>query len=101
MPRVLINLGTEMVYILEQRLKAQQIPADKGSKVLKDVILTMLDPIFYEEVFKPQEVYSIVATRQIFDRLAHSSIMRLSTSRFVQTFPLRVAKMHHAFRLRH
>lgn len=81
MPFVMINLGTEMVYILEQRLKAQQIPLEKGNKVLKEVVLTMFDPLFYEEVFRPQEVYTIGATRQIFDRLAHSSIMRLSTAR--------------------
>ena len=87
MPIVMINLGTEMIYILEQRLKAQEIPSEKGFKVLKDVALTMFDATFYEEVFKPQEVYTIVATRQVFDRLAHSSIMRLSTSRSPHPFP--------------
>lgn len=33
---------------------------------------------FIEELFKPQEVYTDRSTRQIFDRLAHSSIMRLN-----------------------
>lgn len=33
---------------------------------------------FMTELFKPQEVYSSASTRQIFDRLAHSSIMRLN-----------------------
>eukprot|EP00951_Prasinocladus_malaysianus_P011747 scaffold86964_cov38-Prasinocladus_malaysianus.AAC.1 len=69
-----------MVYILEQRLKAQQIPAEKAEKVLKDVVQTMFNQGFYAEVFRPQEVYNIGSTRQIFDRLAHSSIMRLSTA---------------------
>lgn len=81
MPIVMANLGAEMIYILEQRLKAQQIPVDKGSKVLKDVVLTMFNQHFYSEVFRPQEVYNIGSTRQVFDRLAHSSIMRLSTAR--------------------
>ena len=35
---------------------------------------------FIEELFKPQEIYSNESTRQIFDRLAHSSIMRLNES---------------------
>lgn len=33
MPLLVVNLGCEMVYILEQRLKAQNIPADKACKV--------------------------------------------------------------------
>ena len=35
---------------------------------------------FIAELFKPQELYSSASARQIFDKLAHSSIMRLSTS---------------------
>jgi hypothetical protein len=33
------------------------------------------------QVFKPAVMYSSTSTRQIFERLAHSSIMRLSESR--------------------
>jgi hypothetical protein len=81
MPIVMANLGAEMIYILEQRLKAQQIPEEKGNKVLQDVVLNMFKQQFYNEAFKPQEVYNIASVRQVFDKLAHSSIMRLSTSR--------------------
>ena len=81
MPLVVINLGTEMVYILEQRLRAQAIPGDKSTKVLHDVARTMFNANFMQQVFVPQELYSNASTRQIFDRLAHSSIMRLSESR--------------------
>lgn len=38
----------------------------------------MYTPLFLEELFKPQEVYSAAATKQIFEKLAHSSIMRLN-----------------------
>ena len=40
----------------------------------------MFTPDFIAELFKPQELYSSAPARQIFDKLAHSSIMRLSTS---------------------
>lgn len=73
-----------MLYILEQRLKAQAIPPDKSVKVLQDVVASMFDRQFVEKLFAPQEVYSISSTRKIFDRLAHSSIMRLSESRLGQ-----------------
>jgi hypothetical protein len=32
MPLIINNLGGEMVYILEQRLEAQAVPADKAKK---------------------------------------------------------------------
>lgn len=88
MPVLIVNMGGEMVYILEQRLQAQKIPDQKGQKVLHDVVRTMYYPRFIEELFKPQEMYSIQSTRQIFDRLAHSSIMRLNESSMDKLFDL-------------
>lgn len=32
MPVLVVNLGMEMIYVLEQRLRAQCIPADKGRR---------------------------------------------------------------------
>ena len=88
MPILIVNMGGEMVYILEQRLEAQKIPDSKGQKVLQDVVRTMYYPRFIEELFKPQEMYSTQSTRQIFDRLAHSSIMRLNESSMDKLFDL-------------
>lgn len=34
LPFAIINLGAEMIYIVDQRLKAQQIPEDRGKEVL-------------------------------------------------------------------
>lgn len=80
MPMLIVNMGGEMVYILAQRLQAQNVPLDKSKRVLQDVIRTMYNPMFIQELFRPQDVYSMQSTRQIFDRLAHSSIMRLNES---------------------
>lgn len=112
MPIILINFGGEMVYILEQRLHAQNVAQDKAQKVLEDVLTTMYNPKvgwrksigikpcrhyvhpvllclyphhffpkkFIQELFKPQEMYTSSSTREIFNKLAHSSIMRLNES---------------------
>lgn len=48
--------------------------------MLQDVVRTMFNAKFIEELMKPQELYSMSSLRGIFDRLAHSSIMRLSES---------------------
>mmetsp|Transcript_6051 Transcript_6051/g.14032 ORF Transcript_6051/g.14032 Transcript_6051/m.14032 type:complete len:379 (+) Transcript_6051:92-1228(+) len=95
MPILIVNMGGEMVYILEQRLQAQKIPDSKGQKVLNDVVRTMYYPRFIEELFKPQEMYSIQSTRQIFDRLAHSSIMRLNESSMDKLFDLMAMGFKH------
>ena len=85
---LIINMGGEMVYILAQRLQAQNVPLDKSKRVLQDVIRTMYNPAFIAELFRPQDVYSMQSTRQIFDRLAHSSIMRLNESSMDKLFDL-------------
>lgn len=88
MPILVMNLGGEMMYILNQRLQAQNIPHEKAVKVLSDVIRTMFTPAFIEELFKPQEMYTNAATKQIFDKLAHSSIMRLNKTSMDKLYDL-------------
>ncbi|GBF93200.1 hypothetical protein Rsub_05932 [Raphidocelis subcapitata] len=89
MPWIVINLGGEMLYVLEQRLKAQSVPAGKAARVLQDVAATLLDRAFLEEkLFVPQETYSLSSTKKIFERLAHSSIMRLSDASMDKLFDL-------------
>jgi len=88
MPIIVLNMGGEMIYILNQRLQAQNIPADKGKKVLADVIRTMYTEVFLDELFKPQEVYTRASTKQIFDKLAHSSVMRLNKTSMDKLYDL-------------
>ena len=86
MPIVVINMGGEMVYILQQRLQAQKVPDDKAVKVLQDVVRAMYSPLFITELFKPQEMYTSSSTKQIFEKLAHSSIMRLNKQSMEKVF---------------
>ncbi|XP_010624122.1 protein OSCP1 isoform X2 [Fukomys damarensis] len=88
LPLLFLNLGGEMLYILDQRLRAQNIPADKARKVLNDIIMTMFNRKFMEELFKPQELYSKKALRTIYDRLAHASIMRLNQASMDKLYDL-------------
>lgn len=88
MPILVLNLGGEMIYILNQRLQAQNIPREKAVKVLGDVMKHMYTQVFLDELFKPQEIYSVASTKQIFDKLAHSSIMRLNKTSMDKLFDL-------------
>ncbi|XP_078477881.1 protein OSCP1 [Lampetra fluviatilis] len=88
LPLLFINLGGEMLYILDQRLRAQTIPVDKARKVMNDIISTMFTKRFMEELLKPQELYSKKALRTVFDRLAHASIMRLNAASMDKLYDL-------------
>ncbi|XP_067867140.1 protein OSCP1 [Heterodontus francisci] len=98
LPLLFINLGGEMLYILDQRLRAQNIPSDKAKKddwpetdrqrVMNDIISTMFNKKFMEELFKSQELYSKKALRTVFDRLAHASIMRLNQASMDKLYDL-------------
>ena len=95
MPWAVLNMGSEMLYILEQRLQAQNIADDKASRVLQDVVTTMFSDQFLGELFKPQRMYSQAATRQLFDQLAHSSIMRLNSQSMDKLYDLMTMAAKH------
>jgi hypothetical protein len=88
MPIIVLNMGGEMVYILHQRLQAQTVQDEKAKKVLQDVVRAMFSPLFIIELFKAQEMYSTASTKQIFEKLAHSSIMRLNKSSMDKLYDL-------------
>lgn len=48
------------------------------SIVMNDIIGTMFNKAFMEELLKPQDLYSHRALRTVLTRLAHASIMRLN-----------------------
>jgi len=88
MPICCINMGSDMVYILEQRLEAQRISVEKTRRVLSDVCSTMFSKKFIDDLFKPQVMYSAFFIRQIFNRLAHSSIMCLNETSMDKLYDL-------------
>lgn len=48
--------------------------------MLADVVQNLSSPPFVEELFKKQKMYTEEGVRKLFERLAHSSIMRLNES---------------------
>ncbi len=48
--------------------------------MVNDIVSAMFHSKFVEEICRPQELYPKRAVKQIFEKLAHSSIMRLNES---------------------
>jgi hypothetical protein len=66
MPWIFCNLASEMLYVLEQRLRAQAIAAPKAARVLQDLIAVMFDRKFLEEkLFIPQDTYTLSSTKKV------------------------------------
>ena len=105
LPIMFFNLGGEMLYILDQRLRSQKVGKAKSAKgiiqqsfrylcsymcrhgvpylttpVMRDIVGQMLDPRCVKEIFRPQKVLTKKSLRTVFDRLAHASIMKLNSS---------------------
>ena len=54
LPFIFINLGGEMVYILEQRLREQDLDPSKRTKVLEEILQSMFSSKVVTEIFRPQ-----------------------------------------------
>lgn len=61
-----------------------------AAAVLQDVLQTMFNQGFLEELFKPQRMYSAANVKHVFEKLAHSSIMRLNRSSMDKLFDLMI-----------
>ncbi|CAF2594731.1 unnamed protein product [Rotaria sp. Silwood2] len=81
-------MGGEMVYILDQRLSAQEIVDQKAAKVINDIVGAMFNSKFVDELFRPQELYPKKSVKHIFEKLAHSSIMRLNEASMDKLYDL-------------
>lgn len=56
--------------------------------MLQDVLRTTFHESFLTELFKPQRMYSVANVKVVFEKLAHSSIMRLNRTSMDKLFDL-------------
>lgn len=93
MPLLALNLGCEMLFIIQQRLHAQATPAAKAAAVVADVAreLCALAP------FQPAApAVGLEDLQQLLARVAGSSVMRLSADRCARPQPGRSIPPHPA-----
>jgi len=88
MPFIFLNMGGEMIYILEQRLQAQQVGSEKSDRVLADIMSTMFNRPCLQLLFEPQPLYYRHALRHYFEQITHSSVMRLNETSMDKLFDL-------------
>jgi len=89
-PLLYVNLSSEMLYIIEQRLQAQNIDAGKSSKVLNDILSTILNRKFLMDIFEPTTLWQHAAVKSLMEKIVHASIMRLGHQSFEKLYDLMV-----------
>ena len=94
-PLLVLSLGCEMAYVLEQRLKAQQVEEAKKALVLRDILQSLFNPAFLEALFREQAVGTFAETQSLFWKIAHSSIMRLNPSSMEKLYVLMIMGFKH------
>ncbi|XP_053685944.1 protein OSCP1 [Sabethes cyaneus] len=79
---IILNLGSEMLYVIDQRLKAQAIPLDKSAQVLREITEVLLDPKFlhYISTAYQHNMLTVQQTRILLTDIACCSLMRLDVS---------------------
>ena len=63
LPFLIINLGGEMAFIIDQRLRSQTVEKSRAQRVLQDIVKSMFEPKFMDEVFRSQPMYSLIEAR--------------------------------------
>ncbi|KAG5481582.1 hypothetical protein LSCM1_05606 [Leishmania martiniquensis] len=102
MPFLILNLGVEMLFVLNSRLHAQAVPPEKAVDVLSDVGANIFDTAFVNELFTPQPMYSSASVLQVFTALSSSTIMRLSENSMRKLYDLiYMTVKYQIFTLRH
>jgi Organic solute transport protein 1 len=81
-PLVVGNMGCEMLFIIQQRLHAQQAPIARCSTVLSDLTKELFATELVDSLFQPRLVMpGLSEMHNLLSHLARCSVMRLSMSR--------------------
>ncbi|GMT20165.1 hypothetical protein PFISCL1PPCAC_11462, partial [Pristionchus fissidentatus] len=89
MPLLYINLGAEMLYVLDQRLRS--VGTDKAGRVLTDLINHMFKPETLQKYYRPSACnLTLDNLKADFKNIATSSIMRLNQPSMDKLFDLMV-----------
>ncbi|CAD8200546.1 unnamed protein product [Paramecium pentaurelia] len=85
---ILLNLFGDVLYIIEQRLRAQGIDKEKGLTVLNDLAIKIYTYPNLQKIFTPAKTLSNNEIFQQVDQVVHCSIMKLNEDSLSKLFDL-------------
>ncbi|XP_008560130.1 protein OSCP1 [Microplitis demolitor] len=87
-PIIYLNMGGEMLYVLQQRLKAQKINTRKTTIVMDEITAALVHPKILSTIFNDSEISSLSWMRSTLENIALCSIMRLDADSMNKLFDL-------------
>uniref|UniRef100_A0A0C9QEJ6 OSCP1 protein n=1 Tax=Fopius arisanus TaxID=64838 RepID=A0A0C9QEJ6_9HYME len=87
-PLMYLNLGGEMLYVIQHRLSAQKIEERKTIQVLDDITASFLNPKILSTVFQQSPLINLSSLRATLEAISLSSIMKLGQSSMNKLFDL-------------
>ncbi|CAD8121535.1 unnamed protein product [Paramecium sonneborni] len=85
---ILLNLSGDVLYIIEQRLRAQGIDKEKGLIVLNDLALKIYTYPNLQKIFTPSKTLTVNEIFTLIDQIVHCSIMKLNEDSLSKLFDL-------------
>lgn len=99
---LIINCGAEMIFILHARLCDLNLSEEGVNVVMGNIVRHMFGAEFMAELFRPQPLYSLAATKEVFQWLTETSIIHLSTASMNKLFEIMTMVVkYQLFALRH
>jgi hypothetical protein len=98
-PFLLLNMGCEAVYVVDQRLLAQNISKEKGAQVLNATVNYLLGYDRLQEMFRPKDTLLLSEVRSVMEGMVNCSIMKITGPRFVHTYSTGDRKGGHGYGL--
>jgi hypothetical protein len=82
-PLLFLNLNSEMLFVIDERLKSLQTTPDHAIPMLSDIIDGMFEKSWVDSMFKPKSLPPLPSVYATFARFANINTMALSASRYV------------------
>ncbi|QDZ20359.1 organic solute transport protein [Chloropicon primus] len=87
-PFLLTNLGAQTIYVIDQRLRDQNIPITKAQRILGDICAVLFSESLWDQVITPQDLYTSESTRSVLEKIVHSSLIKLNVTSMNKLYDL-------------
>ena len=87
-PFLLTNLGAQTIYVIDQRLRDQNIPPPKAQRILGDICAVLFSENLWDQIISPQDLYTSNSTRSVLEKIVHSSLIKLNAASMNKLYDL-------------
>lgn len=84
----LINIGCEMIYVINHRLGSLDIEGGKAKKTLEDITKTLFSKRIEDLIYTKRSLFTLEGIKNSLDKVCHCSIITLDSVSFSKLFEM-------------